>query len=198
METTTPSPDTPRVLSRRSGRLVVTVCAAVFVVVAAFVILLATRDTSPGVIIGSGIVGEQAPAVVGDTIDGEAFDLDDQRGRWVVVNFFASWCVGCIQEHPELVEFSQRHAGAGDATVVSIAFDDTPANVVEFFERNGGEWPVLAEGVGSIGPSYGVTALPETYIVAPNGRVVRKLTGAAGVTADELDATIARLSEEPE
>lgn len=187
--------DAPRVMSRRSGRLVVSVCVAVFVVLGAFVILLATRDTSPGVIIGSGIIGEQAPAFSGETISGEPFDLDDQRGRWVVVNFFASWCVGCIQEHPELVEFSQRHAAAGDAVVVSIAFDDSLANVERFFAERGGDWPVLATDVGIVGPTYGVTALPETYLVAPNGRVVDKLVGASGVTADQLDARIARFEE---
>jgi cytochrome c biogenesis protein CcmG/thiol:disulfide interchange protein DsbE len=190
-----PGSDAPRVISRRSGRLVVSVCVAVFVVLGAFVILLATRDTSPGVIIGSGIIGEQAPAFSGETLSGETFDLDDQRGRWVVVNFFASWCVGCIEEHPELVEFSQRHAAVGDAIVVSIAFDDSVGNVERFFAERGGDWPVLATDVGIVGPTYGVTALPETYLVAPNGRVVDKLVGASGVTADQLDATIARFEE---
>ncbi|MEQ8717189.1 MAG: TlpA disulfide reductase family protein [Acidimicrobiales bacterium] len=182
-------------MSRRSGRLVVSVCVTVFVVLGAFVILLATRGTSPGVIIGSGIIGEQAPEFSGETLTGEIFDLDDQRGRWVVVNFFASWCVGCIQEHPELVEFSQRHAAAGDAVVVSIAFDDSVSNVERFFAERGGDWPVLASDVGIVGPTYGVTALPETYLVAPNGRVVDKLVGASGVTADQLDATIARFEQ---
>lgn len=191
----TPTPDAPNVMSRHSGRLVVSVSVAVFVVLGAFVILLATRDTSPGVIIGSGIIGEQAPAFSGETLTGETFDLDDERGRWVVVNFFASWCVGCIQEHPELVEFSQRHAAAGDAIVVSIAFDDSVDNVERFFAERGGDWPVLAIDVGIIGPTYGVTALPETYLVAPSGRVVDKLVGASGVTADQLDARITRFEE---
>ncbi len=179
---------------RRAGRAVALVALAVAVAVAVLVIFLALGDPQRGTLIGRSAVGKPAPAITGVTLAGDVFDLDDQRGRWVVVNFFATWCAGCIQEHPELVAFSERHA-AGDAIVVTVAFDDSPEAVRGFFERAGGDWAVLAGDVGSVPVNYGVTAVPETYLVSPAGYVVDKLVGASGVTADLLDARIADLAD---
>lgn len=64
-----------------------------------------------------------------------------------------------------------------------------------FFERAGGDWAVLVGDVGSVPVNYGVTAVPETYLVSPAGYVVDKLVGASGVTADLLDARIADLAD---
>lgn len=193
----------------RRGRAVALVALAVALAVAVLLLVLALGDPQRGTLIGRSAVGEPAPRIVGETLTGDFFDLDDHRGRWVVVNFFATWCAGCIIEHPELVAFSERHAGseaggvaggAGaplgaveplDAIVVTVAFDDSPAAVRAFFERAGGDWPVLAGDVGSVPVDYGVTAVPETYLVSPAGYVVDKLVGASGVTADQLDARIA-------
>ena len=180
----------PRV--RPTRRAVTLVALAVAAVVAVLVVFLSLGDPQRGALIGRSAVGQPAPPILGVTLTGDVFDLDAQRGRWVVVNFFATWCAGCIIEHPELVEFSERHA-AGDAVVVTVAFDDSPGAVRSFFERAGGDWPVLAGGVGSVPVDYGVTAVPETYLVSPAGYVVDKLVGASGVTADQLDARISAL-----
>lgn len=177
---------------RRPRRAVALVALAVAVGVAILVIFLALGDPQRGALIGRSAVGKPAPPIAGLTLTGDSFDLDDHRGRWVIVNFFATWCPGCITEHPELVTFSERHAG-GDAIVVTVAFDDSPEAVLGFFERAGGEWPVLAGDVGSVPVDYGVTAVPETYLVSPAGYVVDKLVGVRGVTADQLDARIAAL-----
>ena len=179
---------------RRAGRAVALVALAVAVAVAVLVIFLALGDPQRGTLIGRSAVGKPAPPITGLTLAGDVFDLDDHRGRWVLVNFFATWCAGCIQEHPELVAFSERHA-AGDAIVVTVAFDDSPEAVRAFFERAGGDWPVLVGDVGSVPVNYGVTAVPETYLVSPAGYVVDKLVGANGVTADRLDARIAALAD---
>ena len=178
--------------TRFTGRSVAVVAVAVAAVVAVLLVVLALGDPQRGTLIGRSAVGKPAPAITGLTLTGDVFDLDDHRGRWVVVNFFATWCTGCILEHPELVAFSDRHA-AGDAVVVTVAFDDAPEAVRDFFERAGGDWPVLAGDVGSVPVDYGVTAVPETYLVSPAGYVVDKLVGATGVTADGLDARIAAL-----
>lgn len=155
------------------------------------VIVLATRDTQRSTATDSAL-GEPAPEIKGTGIDGEAFDLDRHRGAWVVVNFFATWCTGCVLEHPELVEFNRRHADDG-TTVVSVTFDDDVGAVADFFEKQGGDWPVLVDGISGVAINYGVTAVPETYLVSPAGFVVDKLVGPTGVTADALDQRIATL-----
>ena len=160
---------------------------------ALLIVLFATSDPAIDRATNSTAVGRIAPLIEGDDLNGRRFSIDDHRGRWVVVNFFSTTCVPCIVEHPELVEFSERHAAVGDAVVVSVAFDDSADNVREFFLENGGDWPVLTGDTGSIAVAYGVTAVPESYLVAPSGVVAAKIIG--GVTADQLDERIARLVE---
>ena len=175
------------IVAEGRGQLTRWVVLPVAVLAGLLVLLLATRDTGADQVDRS-IEGRLAPAVVGVDLDGEPFDLDDQRGRWVVVNFFSTTCQPCIVEHPELVAFQEAHAPAGDATVVSIAFDDSATNVEDFFARNGGDWPVLVGDTGGFAVGYGVTGVPESYLVAPSGLVWRKLIG--GVTQEDLDGHI--------
>ena len=161
-------------------------------VVAVFIVLLATSDTQQTGAVNFEILGEVAPPIQGPTINAGDYSLQDQRGNWVVVNFFASWCVACRVEHPELVELSERHPD-GDVQIVGVMFADTEERAREFFDELGGDWPALVEETGSIAIDYGVTAVPETVLVSPSGRVVQKWLGANGVTADEIDSVIDRL-----
>jgi cytochrome c biogenesis protein CcmG/thiol:disulfide interchange protein DsbE len=172
----------------RRGRFALTVSLVVAVLAVAFVWVLATREPGTDRQASSELIGQAAPVVEGETLDGGSFDIDDHQGRWVVVNFFATWCVPCQREHPELVNFDEAHRETGDARVVSVLYDDSPADAREFFDRNGGDWPVVLDE-GRIAMDYGVTGVPETYLVAPNGRVAVKLIG--GVTQDGLDRVIA-------
>jgi cytochrome c biogenesis protein CcmG/thiol:disulfide interchange protein DsbE len=163
------------------------------VVLAVFVGVLATRKPAQDRIANSPLVGQVAPPVRGTSLtSGQHFDLDELRGEWVVVNFFATWCVPCRVEHPELLSFSRRHAQAGDAAVVSVVFDDDVNEVRQYFKDNDSTWPVIdGSGTGVI-LDYAVAAVPESFIISPTGYVVAKVTG--GVTSVGLDQLIQRLS----
>lgn len=169
------------------------IAGIVGVVVAVFIVLLATSETQRSTTANFEILGEVAPQFAGTTLAGEQFDLREERGDWIIVNFFASWCVGCRIEHPELVEFDRRHQNDG-VQVVSINFSDSEQAAQNFFTELGGDWPALVADTGSIAIDYGVTAPPETVLISPSGRIVQKWVGASGVTADAMDATIAQLS----
>ncbi len=174
-----------------SSRMALFGAIAVGLVLVAFIAVLATSSTDDS--LGSSpLIAKPAPAIVGQTVDGATFDLDDERGRWVVVNFFATTCIPCIQEHPELVAFDEAHSETNDATVVSIAFSDSAKNVEEFFEQNGGDWAVLGEDTGRHAIGYGVAAVPETYLVSPNGIVTTKFIG--GITQADIENEMARLT----
>ncbi len=153
---------------------------------------LATRSQGDEKLTESPIIGDLAPAVSGTTFDGGTFDIDAQRGKWVVVNFFATWCVPCIEEHPELVEFEQRHEGVGDAELVSVVVETPEDEAQAFFDDRGGRWPVVVDPEGRTALDYGMVKVPETFVVAPDGTVVTRLVG--GVSADDLDAVIERYS----
>ncbi|MET0728692.1 MAG: TlpA disulfide reductase family protein [Acidimicrobiales bacterium] len=169
----------------RRPRTALIAALAVGLVVALMIAVLATRDPSTERVTQSRLLGELAPIVEGTTLDGGAFDLADHRGRWVVVNFFATWCTPCLAEHPELVAFEADHTATGDASVVSVLFDDQAEDARTFFEERGGRWPVVLDDDGTVGVAYGVARVPESFLVAPDGTVVRRLVG--GVTAAEID-----------
>jgi cytochrome c biogenesis protein CcmG/thiol:disulfide interchange protein DsbE len=175
----------------RTRRLAIGVAIPMAVVLALFIGLLATRKPATDRQIATPLLDKLAPVITGTTISGAAFDLDHLRGQWVVVNFFATWCVPCRQEHPELLSFSRRHAQAGDAEVVSVVFGDDADTVRTFFADNGGDWPVVLGDEGRVALDYGVAAVPESYLVDPEGFVRAKIVG--GVTSDGLDRILAEV-----
>lgn len=137
------------------------------------------------------LLGKVAPSLSGTALDGGHFDLTSLRGRYVVVNFFASWCQPCRDEAPELRRWAQRHAAAGDAELVNVLFQDTPEAAKAFFAQYGGAtWPVLATDTDTIGLDWGVAKVPETFVISPDGVVVAKTI--APVTETSLDAMLTR------
>jgi cytochrome c biogenesis protein CcmG/thiol:disulfide interchange protein DsbE len=162
------------------------IAVGVLVALVLLVALLATRPAADSKIKASPLVGQEAPEVAGTSLDGRAVDLSDMKGRYVVLNFFATWCQPCRVEHPELVEFASRNAGPTDPAVVAIAYDQSDLNAARsFFAQNGGGWPVLPDDKGHISIDYGVRGLPETYIIDPNGNIAQHVSG--GVTLAKLN-----------
>ena len=167
--------------------LVASLVIAVFV--ALLVVVLATRDSSNERSTQSPLLGKVAPTVAGTTLDGEEISAADLRGRWVVVNFFASWCIPCREEHPQLLAFDAAHRAEGDAALIGVTFDEKADDARAFFEENGGTWPVIDDPENSIGVDFGVAQVPETFVIAPDGTVVQRYAG--GVTKAALDELIA-------
>lgn len=185
----TDAPDDEIVEAPRRRRTALVISLVVGLVVAGFVFVLATGEAARNRRTDSPLLGREAPAVAGETLVGGSFDIGDHGGSWVVVNFFATWCPPCRQEHPELVGFDRTHRRLDDAVLVSVLFDDDPDTARAFFEDQGGEWPVVIDGRGGIATDFGVTGVPETFLIAPDGRVVARLLG--GVTQAGLEQVMA-------
>jgi len=181
---------------RRPRHSATTIVPVVIVAVlcALVIVVLATREPAVNRVADSPLVGRAAPALTGTTLDGATFDLADHRGEWVLVNFFATWCGPCQREHGELGGFHDRHAAAGDASVVSVVFDDTTEDARAFFDEHGGDWPVVVGDQGDIALDYGVIKVPESYLVSPDGVVVKKLIG--GVTQEFLEELLAAAEQQ--
>lgn len=171
----------------RGGRhMARNICIAVAIVLVAFIALLATRKSADPDASESKILGQAVPTVQGTTLDGAAYDIDTHRGSWVVVNFFAHWCPPCVAEQPELVRFAEEHKAAGDVQLVGVAFQDSDADVRAFFATNGGDWPVLVGDTTTIPLAFGVTKVPESYVISPDGQVVAKFEGVTQAKLDEV------------
>jgi cytochrome c biogenesis protein CcmG, thiol:disulfide interchange protein DsbE len=96
--------------------------------------------------------------------------LNEYRGKWVLVNFWASWCDPCRAEAPELVKFQQEHAGQ-NFTVVGIDTQDISDDGLKFAKEYGLDYPLLHDGNGDYGHEYGTTGVPENYLLEPNGKL---------------------------
>lgn len=186
-----PGADTPAEIDRPApGRRTAAIAAgALAVVVALLVVLLATSDPSTERADDSPLIGKLAPATAGDTLDGGTVSIDEHRGRWVVVNFFASWCTPCIEEHRELEAFDEAHRAEGDAVLVGVTYDNDADEARAFFAQRGGDWPVIDDPDNRIGVAYGVAQVPESFVISPDGIVVHRFAG--GVTEAMLDDVIA-------
>ena len=117
-------------------------------------------------------VGDPAPDKELSTLDGSSKGkLADYRGKWVLVNFWASWCEPCRDEAPALEELQKRRGG-DDFTVVGINLDDTTDDAAAFVSRFGLTYPQLRDGDGrERRDAYGMTGFPENFLIDPEGKL---------------------------
>jgi cytochrome c biogenesis protein CcmG/thiol:disulfide interchange protein DsbE len=121
--------------------------------------------------------------------DGE-LRLAELRGKAIVLNFWASWCVPCKEEAPLLQAAARRWGGRG-VVVVGIDSQDFKGDARRFARRYGVTYPIVHDGPGKTRDSYGVTGFPETFFVDPNGKLVGDHIQGP-VTARQLNDNIRR------
>lgn len=124
--------------------------------------------------------GTPAPNFTLETLDGKNLSLSDLKGKAVVVNFWATWCGPCKIETPWLVELQNQYGSQG-LQVVGVAMDDSGKDEIEKFAKDMGvNYPVLI-GKEAVGDAYGgVPALPESFFVGRDGKIVDRIIGLKG------------------
>ncbi len=120
-------------------------------------------------------------------LDGRPVRLSSFRGRWVIINFWATWCTPCLREIPELIWFSERY---GDrATVIGINYETTKIRSVQnFVSKRGISYPILRIGEQPLEPFEPLIGLPSTFFVSPEGEYVARHVGE--LTAKDLERFI--------
>ncbi|MEE4293805.1 MAG: TlpA disulfide reductase family protein [Xanthomonadales bacterium] len=113
--------------------------------------------------------------------------LSEHRGRWVVVNYWATWCAPCVKEMPEL---SELHSQRGDVVVLGLAFEDVDdADFYAFLEKTPVEFPILKVDVYNPPQPFGTPkVLPTTYVVDPAGIIQKVFMGP--VTREDIEHVI--------
>jgi cytochrome c biogenesis protein CcmG/thiol:disulfide interchange protein DsbE len=137
-------------------------------------------------------VGQTAPdkrlPVLGGAGTGQ---IAEYRGKWVLVNFWASWCEPCRAESPLLERFYDQHR-ARDFTVLGINLYDTTGDALDFTRRYGLTYPQLRESGGDDRKqAYGMTGFPESFLVDPQGHIAAIRRGP--VDSSYLDRNIVPL-----
>ena len=134
------------------------------------------------------------PALVIKTFDGGSFDLSQHRGRWVVVNFWATWCNPCLKEIPDLAAMDAAHE---DIDVIGLAFEEIErADMEAFLAKRPIPYPIAI--VDTFGPptDFGIPrGLPTTFLIAPDGKVAATHLGP--VTSEDLLKHIAAAGGKP-
>ncbi len=181
---TEPSPPVPH---RRRRRPVLWASLAAGVVLAVLIAVFASAQPASEVVANSPLLGNTAPAISGAGLAGGHYSLGQFRHEWVLVNFMATWCEPCQQEMPQLLKFTKQHARAGDATVLTVVYDPSDVGRLKaYLAARSAQWPAVNDPAASV--PYGVTGLPSSFLVAPDGIVYAYMPG--GVTAAELDSYI--------
>ena len=131
--------------------------------------------------------GKLTPTLNVSTIEGKTYDLAEHRGKWVVVNFWATWCAPCLKEMPEL---SALDAMREDIEVVGLAYEEIEADAMrDFLKLHPVVYPIVILDTYSPPEDFDTPrGLPMTYLVAPDGKVAKKILGP--VTARDIEAAI--------
>lgn len=127
-------------------------------------------------------------------LNGKTHSLADYQGKWVIVNYWATWCPPCQEEIPDLVEFHDRHKD-DDVVVIGINIEDIGEEQLSaFVESFLISYPILRSEPLAVTPLGAVPGLPTTFIIAPDGSPVARQVGP--VTGKQLDDYIARKKKE--
>jgi thiol-disulfide isomerase/thioredoxin len=132
-------------------------------------------------------VDMERPTLKIATLDGAQYDLAAKRGRWVVVNFWATWCSPCLKEMPEL---DALDAEREDIEVLGLAYEEIePADLRAFLDKRPVKYPVAIVDVYDPPADFPTPrGLPMTHVIAPDGKVAKRFMGP--VTKDELAAVV--------
>jgi cytochrome c biogenesis protein CcmG/thiol:disulfide interchange protein DsbE len=140
--------------------------------------------------IRSPLVGRPAPAfALREVGTGQTIDVAQFKGKPVVINFWATWCGPCWEEHPTLVATSRQYAGS--VQFVGVVFQDTEDKILSFLNQRGSSYPTLVDQAGKTAIAYGVGGVPETFFLDRNGVIVAKHDGP--IDPDTLQAAAGAL-----
>jgi cytochrome c biogenesis protein CcmG/thiol:disulfide interchange protein DsbE len=132
------------------------------------------RDTY---VLPSPMAGVPAPDFELVTFEGDTLQLADLRGRVVILNFWASWCIPCRAEHPVLVQ-TERTWDDSEVVLLGVVYQDSRANAERFLRQYGGDWTHVLDPSQRTAIDYGVYGVPETYFIGTDGTISLKKVGA--------------------
>jgi thiol-disulfide isomerase/thioredoxin len=128
-----------------------------------------------------------APGFTLTGLDGGTHDLAEYRGRVVLLNFWATWCIPCRAEIPDL-EHEARVQDPARVVIIGVDWKEDPAPVSAFIKDIGAGYPILLDRDGRVYDAYEVAALPQTFVLDKAGRIAVSRTGIAG--RDQLEAEL--------
>ena len=158
-----------------------------FAFAAALVVVLFAGLGKDPQAIDSPLIGHSAPSfALREVGSGRTINLDQFKGKPVVLNFWATWCGPCYEEHPTLV--ASARALEPNVQFVGVVFQDSEARIQKFLDERGRAYPTVIDDAGKTGIAYGVGGVPETFFLDASGTIVAKYAGP--LTPDLLQTNL--------
>ncbi len=191
---TTPPDLTPELGDpTRQSRRIWAVVSVVGVLVLAFLVVLGSRFGSDPSLVKSPLIGQPVPDLTLPLLEGEgAISLREKRGTILVINFWASWCTACREEHPDLMATAAAYADRG-VEFIGIVYQDDPKAAIAFLDELGRGYPSVLDPDARAAIEFGVFGVPETFFVDADGTIAGKITGQSNafILASTIDTMLA-------
>jgi thiol-disulfide isomerase/thioredoxin len=143
--------------------------------------------SAPALASASELPKPQSPSLVVTAVDGAKFDLAQHRGKWVVINFWATWCAPCLKEIPDLQVFDKSRE---DVELIGLAYEEIEKpDMLAFLKQHGVSYPIAIIDVYAPPADFDTPrGLPMTYLIAPDGKVAKQFLGP--ITSADLSAAM--------
>ncbi|MGH9785225.1 MAG: TlpA family protein disulfide reductase [Terriglobia bacterium] len=161
-----------------AGKLTLVGLVTLFVLACLYVLRNSGQFSAPA-------LGETVPNFTLRSEDGQVVALGDFRGKIVLLNFWATWCPPCIEEMPSLNRLAEQNADKG-LQIIGVSVDENADAYQEFLSRNKISFLTVRDASRGTSDRYGTFKLPESYVVSREGRLLRKVIGAADWTSQEM------------
>ncbi|WLD91871.1 thiol-disulfide oxidoreductase ResA [Alkalihalobacillus sp. AL-G] len=129
-------------------------------------------------------VGDMAPNFALQDLEGNEVELEDYKGKGVFLNFWGTYCPPCEKEMPAMQRQYEKYKDEG-VVILAVNIAESKFTVQNFADRKGLTFPIVLDKQREVVDAYGVGNLPATYLISPEGKVIKK-------TAGELTDTIIR------
>ena len=133
----------------------------------------------------SALVGKQAPDFTLDLMDGKKFHLAENKGKVVVLDFWATWCGPCLQAMPQIDKVTHEFADKG-VQLIAVNLQETPAQIKSMLERQKLSPTVVLDKDGVVAEKYGANAIPQTVVIDREGKITRLFIGGGPHLGDQL------------
>ncbi|MCX8027861.1 MAG: TlpA family protein disulfide reductase [Thermodesulfovibrionales bacterium] len=174
-------------MSNKKGVILITIFS-----ISIILIYMLTRDDTDSKVKRL-IIGDTIPTIQMQDIDGKEWNLDNLKGKVVLINFWATWCDTCKMEKPYFIKLIEEMRDKKDVVFLTVLYNDDKQKAIEYMKKNNYNFPVLIDSM-RFANIFGVVGVPETVVLDKKSRYTQKITGPVKWDSKEIKDAIISLA----